>query len=123
MKQAATAADRRRYDRLQTIGCIACRMEGCGYAQVDIHHLTSTGRHGGERRGNRFTVGLCPWHHRGVVPTGMLLTDCEEMRGPSLKHTPRAFREKYGEDAALLAYQDKILRIRYGCAAAPPIEE
>ena len=88
---------------LREIGCIACRMDGRGCVPCEKHHLLTTGRHGnGKRRGERYTIGLCPYHHRGVGSP-------VDYRSPSLAREPRAFRAKYGEDDALLAMQDRLI--------------
>lgn len=50
-----TKADLARFRALQKLGCIACRQRGV-FSQPDIHHLLS----GGRRRGNRYTIPLCP---------------------------------------------------------------
>jgi hypothetical protein len=91
-------------------GCIACRMHGIGNVWPEIHHLTSTGQHGnGARVGHDATVGLCSWHHRGIVFDGHAVETCDAIRGPSLAHTPRSFRATYGRDEKLLAYQNRLL--------------
>lgn len=119
--------DQQRFERIREIGCIACRMRDTWRTTPEIHHLSKTGRHGGKRRGHRFTVGLCQWHHRGIpLPREMLpmfASDCEYIQGPSLARQPRAFRETFGEDGPLLEYQDNLLRLNFGDGAAPPIEE
>lgn len=88
---------------LREIGCIACRMDGRGYVPCEKHHLLTTGRHGnGKRRGERYTIGLCPYHHRGVGNPA-------DYGSPSLASEPRRFREVYGEDGPLLALQDRLI--------------
>lgn len=96
------AADRIRDVAIREIGCIACRKEGHGFIPAEKHHLLTTGLHGnGERRGEQFTIGLCPWHHRGIKTQGAT--------GPSLYHNPRAFRDCYGDDETLLAEQNRLI--------------
>lgn len=90
-----TKAHRARFRAIQEIGCIACRADGYRNVPPDIHHLLS----GGRRRGHEDTIGLCPWHHRGVG-TGP---------GISYAQAPRAFRERYGQDDELLAQQDQLI--------------
>ena len=87
---------------IREIGCIVCRHRGLGFAPAEKHHLLTTGLHGnGKRRGEHATVGLCPYHHRGIgTPTSAL--------GPSYAREPRAFRALY-PDAWLLAEQDRHL--------------
>jgi len=88
---------------IRELGCIACRMDGRGYAPCEKHHLLTTGRHGnGKRRGERYTIGLCPYHHRGIGSP-------VDYRSPSLAREPRRFREVYGEDGPLLAFQNRLI--------------
>ena len=106
-----TKADRARFDAFRRIGCVACRKEGYGPHDADVHHLLS----GGHRRGHRFTVPLCPWHHRGFTYHGSR-QDMTDEYGPSLAHQPRRFRERYGSDDELLAYTDQLIEAsRNGC--------
>jgi hypothetical protein len=85
-----TDAEQARMDLLREFGCVACHLDGKDedhrYAGIcDVHHFTRNNK----RRGHDWTIGLCPSHHVGHVM--------------SWHKTRRAFREKYGEDAALLA--------------------
>jgi hypothetical protein len=74
----------------QLIGCIACSQLG-RYSQPEVHHLIR----GNKRRGDEFTVPLCPAHHRGVGHVSIL-------HGPSLAHGSKPFRERFGSDEYLL---------------------
>lgn len=87
---------------LREIGCVVCLDRGLGVNGCEKHHLLTTGQHGnGKRRGEAFTVGLCPYHHRGVgAPTAAL--------GPSYAREPRAFRALYPDDW-LLTRQNELL--------------
>lgn len=88
---------------IREIGCIACRMDGRGYVPCEKNHLLTTGRHGnGKRRGERYTIGLCPYHHRGIGNPAVF-------GSPSLAREPRAFRARYGEDGPLLAFQNRLI--------------
>ena len=88
---------------LREIGCIACRMDGRGYVPCEKHHLLKTGRHGnGKRRGERYTIGLCPYHHRGIGNPAVF-------GSPSLAREPRSFRMRYGEDGPMLALQNRLI--------------
>ena len=106
-----TSSDVRRFSAIKELGCIACRLREVGRIWPEIHHLTVTGRHGGKRRGHEASVGLCPWHHRGIPFLGLTLGSTEAVAGPSMKHTPRAFREEFGQDERLLEYQNGLLGI------------
>jgi hypothetical protein len=99
-----TKADKQRFTAFRDIGCVACRIWG-RFSEADVHHLLS----GGRRRGHRYTVPLCPWHHRGEPGVYIGVKDMEKLAGPSLARTPRKFRETYGDDRVLLAYTDALL--------------
>jgi hypothetical protein len=101
--------DLARFRLIYDTGCVACFVEIGANRLPEIHHLTSTGRHGGPRAGHQATVGLCPWHHRGVPLDNHNARDTEHILGPSLARTPRAFRHRYGVDDALLELQNRRL--------------
>lgn len=98
-----TAAQLARWDAIRDAGCVACAMYGT-YTYPEIHHMTVGGKHGQKRLGHDFTFGLCPYHHRGVPVAGV--------QGTSFALNPRAFRETFGEQDALLAFQDELLKAR-----------
>jgi hypothetical protein len=102
-----TISQRTRFQRIQELGCIACRLRGFVGVPTDIHHLLI----GGERRGHDDSVGLCPWHHRSVPP-GCTAAYAHAVFGPSMKRDPRAFRAEFGDDEKLLEYQNKLLGLR-----------
>ncbi len=87
---------------IRDIGCIVCGERGLGFVMCEKHHLLTTGRHGsGKRRGEKFTVGLCDYHHRGIgAPTAAL--------GPSYAREPRRFRSLYSDDW-LLTTQNTLI--------------
>lgn len=123
-----------RFARLYAGGCLCCLMNReRGKAmtplapphdrlgnRVEIHHLNEGGKHGGKRRGHRFTAPLCTWHHRGIIPIvpgGQKLTKLEATAwwGPSWADGSKPFRAEYGDDAGLLAMADAMV----GPAADP----
>ena len=53
-----------RYLRIHEIGCLACRRRGW-VRPCQVHHLNLDGKAGQKRRGDPYTIGLCPWHHVG----------------------------------------------------------
>lgn len=58
-----TKQERLHYEKLATIGCIACRVLGYGFTPTEIHHL----RHeaGAGKKSPYFkTIPLCVHHHR-----------------------------------------------------------
>lgn len=108
-----TKAQRKRLQDVTHRECLACTLnrgwsletayrEGC-----DAHHLLS----GGRRRGHSETVGLCPWHHRGVRPS-----ECpsdavaRDLYGPSMALESKTFHATYGSDDDLLAMQNRMLK-------------
>lgn len=103
-----TKAQALRFDAIKDVGCIACRLRGMRSVPCEIHHLTVGGRHGQKRRGHDFTVGLCSWHHRGVTAYGNPAL-AEKVYGPSYALEPRRFREVFGNDDVLMAYQKDLI--------------
>lgn len=101
-----TRAQQARFDAIRECGCIACDMRGLSRF-AEVHHLTIGGRHGQKRRGHDFTVGLCPWHHRGDNSFHDL--NPEAIYGPSYALRPKAFRDTFGQDDHLLAYQNTLI--------------
>lgn len=100
-----TAADRKRFEQLQEIGCIVSRLQGNPTWPCEIHHLLS----GGRRRGHQFTIGLTPWYHRGVPNEGMTKHQMTQHYGPSLAFGSKAFRYRFGSDDFLLAEVNKFI--------------
>ena len=101
---------RQRMRAIPGLGCLACRQQGFGLVLAEVHHLTLGGRHGQLRRGDRYTVGLCPWHHRGVVMRhGWTPAEMAACYGPSYAIEPNKFRRVFGSDDALLLAQDQAL--------------
>lgn len=95
---------------IREIGCICCMQRGIR-SECEKHHLLTTGRHGtGKRLGERHTVGLCSYHHRGAAAVGRVAAEqMREQYGPSYADEARAFREAFGDDAALLEIQDEAI--------------
>jgi hypothetical protein len=107
---APTKAQQVVHDAIREAGCLIARICGLGWTPCELHHLTVGGKHGQKRRGQDFVIGLNPYSHRGVPFNGMTLEQCRELFGPSLAREPRAFREAFGSDDALLAKQDELLK-------------
>ena len=102
-------ADQRDF-AIRDIGCICCLQRGI-HSECEKHHLLSTGRHGnGKRRGERYTVGLCSYHHQGAKAVGTVAAgQMRDRYGPSYGDEARAFREAFGDDAMLLEIQDRAI--------------
>lgn len=101
-----TKAQAARFDALRSLGCIAChldnRLRQCG--DTEIHHFLR----GGKRIGHDATVPLGSWHHAGVA-NGTANAQMLAVYGPSFHRHTRAFRERYGDDAALLAKVNELI--------------
>jgi hypothetical protein len=109
--RAPTARERDRIVACKSGPCMACCVlmdlgaltyvnEGCDY-----HHLLS----GGIRKGHRYGIGLCGWHHRACLEWGMTAPEMREAFGPSLMDGSRLFHAAYGSDDELLARQDALI--------------
>ena len=98
MSGRPAGADALRISRFDLIGCIACYKDGHIHEPYDCHHLVE-----GYRLGHRYTIPLCPWHHRGVPGQGSAL------KGPSMATDKKAFVAKYGSERSLLTYTDQLL--------------
>lgn len=103
-----TAAQRARFGHILEHGCIVCRKNYRLRRAAEIHHLTVGGHHGQRRLGHDFTIGLCSWHHRGVNAFGSVKLG-RAAYGPSYALEPKAFRERFGNDDSLLAYQNQLI--------------
>lgn len=104
--KAHTKADKRRFQLLQEVGCIPCRMRGLGHQYGDIHHLVD----GGKRLGHQYTICLCKWHHVGYEP-GVPDKIAEQYKGPSLARNKKAFYNEFGTEMELLEAYNKALEI------------
>lgn len=116
-----TKAEAERMAKIPHLGCIACFIElkrnsanlHAFFGQqtaCEVHHLNVGGKHGQKRRGHRYTIGLCSWHHRGESTISTIHERVREILGPSFLHHARAFRERYGSDDELLELQDDLLK-------------
>lgn len=93
----ATKAQIARWQRFESLGCIACWQHGV-YSVPEVQHLLS----GGRRKGHDFTIPLCPYHHRGVG----------QGIGTSLAFGSKPFHEQYGSDDRLLMLTNDLLSRR-----------
>lgn len=109
---APTRDEQRRMDLIRERGCICCRVRLGVHMPCEIHHLVMPGK----RLGHRFTVGLCAWHHRAFVALGEMVEALRGLLGPSLAEGSKPFHAMFGSDAALLSYQDRLIRWDDGIA-------
>lgn len=98
-------SDEKRYDQLQRLGCVPCRTLHI-FSQIDVHHIVE-----GYRLGNKFTLPLCPWHHRGMPPDDWSNSDAAAHYGPSMKHSKGAFVERFGTERQLLEQTDELIKV------------
>lgn len=98
----------RRFHMLQKIGCICCYINGINGVPADVHHIVDKGyrAHSG---GDAATLPLCPWHHRGVPPSGMSEDTSLLYAGPSLALHKKRFVREFGTERELLAKVNGLL--------------
>lgn len=101
----------RRHLQIVENGCIACRKRGF-HVPPEEHHLNEFGWAGHARRGPEFTIGLCPWHHRGepLFPSASpSVARTRALLGPSLAKEPIRFRQVFGDDDDLLRQTNEVI--------------
>lgn len=104
--KSPTIAEQKRFGKIVDYGCLACRAEKVEQRQAtEAHHLLS----GGKRRGHRFSIPLCSWHHRGIPQPGWNVATTREIFGPSLRLESRTFHARYGTDDELLAIVNRVI--------------
>lgn len=103
----ASKADLTRYDHLRRIGCLACLKDG-RRSDIDVHHIVDKG-YRSLSGGNRATLPLCPWHHRGQPPSSLRPSEAHVVYGPSLALQKREFIKRYGSERQLLAEVDALI--------------
>ena len=105
-QKSATAAEKRRYDLLSSLGCVVCRRHHATYRDAEIHHLTE----GFKRLGNRHTIPLCAWHHRAIPDHMESRRSMTRILGPSLAISRQSFKAKFGGERDLLRYVDGLIK-------------
>jgi hypothetical protein len=105
---------------IREIGDIVARIRGDGFEPCEKHHLLTTGLHGnGKRRGEKATVGLSPWRHRGVLLPGFTEEAMTEKFGPSLARHAREFRATYPDGLLLETQNEWIAKWKRGEVTCP----
>ena len=99
-------ADEGRMKAIKESGCILCLLASGQTRPTDVHHLTA----GSRRRGHQYTIGACPYHHRGLVPEGHTKQSISGLLGPSYAWGRRGFAEFFGSDDLLLKIQNLVLK-------------
>lgn len=105
-----TKAEEARIVACKEAQCVACyvwrgKIDKNLRGECDYHHFKS----GNIRRGHRYGIGLCGWHHRGIPSESILSAPMRKICGPSLMDGSRLFHETYGSDDELLAIQDEMI--------------
>lgn len=100
----ATKEQQKRFQYIQMGGCVACLQLDFYNSECEIHHLLR-----GYRRGHDYSVGLCAYHHRGILPEGLTYKQCKNRMGPSLAEESKAFHETFGDDDFLLELQNSVI--------------
>lgn len=86
-----TAEEKRLHDRMASIGCIACRLDGIGNSLVSIHHIDGRTKPDAHKK----VLPLCGPHHQ---------QDDTDPAGRIAVHPYKArFEAKYGRQLDLLA--------------------
>lgn len=87
--------------------CLACYLWTLGgwWCGCDAHHLMS----GGRRIGHMATIGLCAYHHRGILTGEGGFKAHRDRLGPSLMDGSRTFHGVFGPDSELLELQKLIV--------------
>lgn len=84
-----TVAERHFHDRIASLGCIACRLDGVTNSQVSIHHIDGRTKPGAHMR----VLPLCGGHHQdGTGAPGMIAVHPWKAR----------FEARYGRQEDLL---------------------
>lgn len=94
---------------IRDLGCTACWLSGIDSQPCEKHHLNEGDQPGRKRLGEKFTVGLCKWHHTGHCFCTGAITNCDACQkfyGPSWRHSKRDFITLYGDGTILLGIQD-----------------
>ena len=105
--KSPTKAQQRRFQDLQELGCITCRLSGRGYRAPQIHHLVE-----GYRLGHDYTIPLCAWCHQGLPDGNLAPSRMEYEIGPSLARNKREFTARYGTERELLEKTERLLERR-----------
>ena len=91
-----SAAEKRFHDRLASLGCIACRVDGNHNPIVSIHHIDGRTKPGAHLR----VLPLCAGHHQdGYGISGLI----------AVHPYKRRFEDRYGSQYELLAMCEQLL--------------
>lgn len=89
---------------VKQLPCLPCTFEGVSQPfPTEADHCNENGHAGKKRRGDRYQIPSCTWHHRGWTLPGMTRDQMTHKYGPSMAHDQKQFRLAYGSDDALVA--------------------
>lgn len=92
-----TAEEKRLHDRIASIGCIACRLDGISNSLVSIHHIDGRTKPNAHKK----VLPLCGPHHQ---------QDDTDLAGRIAVHPYKArFEAKYGRQLDLLDMCMKLI--------------
>jgi hypothetical protein len=90
-----TRADREHWDRIASLGCIACRLDGNHAPEVSIHHVDGRTKPGA----HRLVLPLCAGHHQdGTGIPGLIAVHPYKAR----------FEARYGKQSKLVEMVNSI---------------
>jgi hypothetical protein len=88
--------EKKHYDKVQALGCIACAKLGIQGTPAELHHIRATAG-AGQKSDYRSVIPLCPYHHR------------QGPHGECFHAGPRAFEAEFGTEEFLLSETLKCL--------------
>jgi len=103
--KAPTKLEREWMDAISKIGCLACKKVD-RFRRAEVHHVVV----GNRRLGHMYTIPVCDWHHRGVMPDGLSQADCREALGPSFARDKEQFTQRYGDEMKLLDQTSRLVK-------------
>ena len=86
-----TKAEKHHLNKICSIGCVACIIQGTPGTPAEIHHPRA-GTGSGRRASHYDAIPLCPMHHRGTAGLSV----------PSIHGSKNAFIERFGTEVELL---------------------
>jgi hypothetical protein len=90
-----------RFNALQRIGCVVCRIYYQTYSEPHIHHLLGLKyRATGKKADDVHTIGLCPTHHMHG-----------NAQHPSAHGQPWEFKSRFGSQEFLLDAINKMIEV------------
>jgi len=93
---------------IKVLGCLPCLLMGLPDRHAEVHHMLDGS--GEKRLGHAFTIGLCAWHHRGILNPGYSSADMVDVYGVSYGKGSKVFVEAFGTELQLLEVQNFMLR-------------